>query len=128
MMNEKKHIVVLDDDADICRMIEIMLQYRGYSVSSLTQAQQISKTISEHRPDLIIMDMLLSGQYGTDICSSLKSDPETKNICVIMMSAHPNAKEVCLRAGADEFLPKPFNFVDLMSKVDQLLPSTIPHS
>ncbi|HEY0433723.1 MAG TPA: response regulator, partial [Chitinophagaceae bacterium] len=59
---------------------------------------------------------------GTDLCHQLKTDPATTHIPVIMISAHPNAKEICLKAGADEFIPKPFDMHDILSKIDKLMP------
>ena len=71
------------------------------------------------------MDMLLSGVNGTDLCVDLKKNPSTSRIPVIMISAHPNAKEICLEAGADEFISKPFDMNDILSKIDALLHKTL---
>jgi len=85
-------------------------------------AQQV---LSKGDVDLIIMDMLLSGVNGTDLCVDLKKNPATSRIPVIMISAHPNAKEICLEAGADEFISKPFDMNDILSKIDGLLHKTL---
>jgi CheY-like chemotaxis protein len=67
------------------------------------------------------MDMLLSGVNGTDVCARLKQDPKTKVIPVMMISAHPNAKEACLQAGADDFVAKPFDMQDILSRIGKLI-------
>ena len=67
------------------------------------------------------MDMLLSGADGTDICRRLKHDMKTSSIPILMFSAHPTAKETCLAAGADDFISKPFEMNDMISKVDFFL-------
>jgi DNA-binding response OmpR family regulator len=67
------------------------------------------------------MDMLLSGMDGTDICKRIKSDREKNSMPVLMFSAHPTARETCLAAGADDFIPKPFEMNDLIAKVNSLL-------
>ena len=67
------------------------------------------------------MDMLLSGVNGTDICAELKENSSTSHIPVMMISAHPNAKEICLQAGADEFISKPFDMQDILSKISKLV-------
>ena len=120
-MNKKEKILVLDDDPDIGTMIKMMLEYKGYSVTVSDRAEQANEILKTDAVDLIIMDMLLSGVNGTDLCSELKKDSALAHTPVIMISAHPNAKEICLQAGADEFISKPFDMQDILSKIDHLI-------
>jgi len=120
-MNKKTKILVLDDDTDIGTMIKMMLEYKGYSVTVSERADQAAEALQNNGVDLIIMDMLLSGVNGTDLCTDLKKNDTTSQIPVIMISAHPNAKEICLKAGADEFISKPFDMQDILSKIDHLV-------
>ncbi|HZJ60000.1 MAG TPA: response regulator [Chitinophagaceae bacterium] len=120
-MNKKEKILVLDDDPDIGTMIKMMLEYKGYSVTVSDRAEQANEILRTDEVDLIIMDMLLSGVNGTDLCSELKKDSSLSHTPVIMISAHPNAKEICLQAGADEFISKPFDMQDILSKIDHLI-------
>jgi len=120
-MNKKEKILVLDDDPDIGTMIKMMLEYKGYSVTVSDRAEQANEILRTDAVDLIIMDMLLSGVNGTDLCSELKKDSSLARTPVIMISAHPNAKEICLQAGADEFISKPFDMQDILSKIDHLI-------
>jgi DNA-binding response OmpR family regulator len=120
-MNKKEKILVLDDDPDIGTMIKMMLEYKGYSVTVSDRAEQANEILRTDAVDLIIMDMLLSGVNGTDLCSELKKDSSLAHTPVIMISAHPNAKEICLQAGADEFISKPFDMQDILSKIDHLI-------
>jgi len=64
------------------------------------------------------MDMLLSGIDGTDVCRRLKQDEKISSIPILMFSAHPNAKESCVAAGADDFISKPFEMNDMLGKID----------
>jgi len=111
----------LDDDPDIGTMIKMMLEYKGYSVTVSDRAELAQQTLNSGGVDLVIMDMLLSGVNGTDLCIDLKKNKSTSHIPVIMISAHPNAKEICLEAGADEFISKPFDMNDILSKIDRLI-------
>jgi DNA-binding response OmpR family regulator len=120
-MNKKEKILVLDDDPDIGTMIKMMLEYKGYSVTVSERAEQAGEILKNDGFDLIIMDMLLSGVNGTDLCNEFKNDSSIAHIPVIMISAHPNAKEICLQAGADEFISKPFDMQDILSKIDRLI-------
>ena len=120
-MKEKSLILVLDDDPDICIMIKMVLDYYGYDAMDAENEENAKKIISSNRVDLLIMDMLLSGVDGTDICRQLKQDKETSSIPILMFSAHPTAKETCLAAGADDFISKPFEMNDMMDKINFFL-------
>ena len=120
-MKEKSLILVLDDDPDICIMIKMVLDYYGYDAMDAGNEENARKIISSNHVDLLIMDMLLSGIDGTDICRQLKHDKETSSIPILMFSAHPTAKESCLAAGADDFISKPFEMNDMMDKISFFL-------
>jgi DNA-binding response OmpR family regulator len=120
-MKKQEKILVLDDDTDIGTMIKMMLEYKGYAVAVSERAEQAAEVLQNNGVDLIIMDMLLSGVNGTDLCVELKKNSSTSHIPVIMISAHPNAKEICLEAGADEFISKPFDMQDILAKIDRLI-------
>jgi DNA-binding response OmpR family regulator len=94
MSKTDNHILVVDDDPDIGIMIKTMLEYKGYSVILVDRPENAEDSIKENMPDLIIMDMLLSGANGTDICTRLKQNPLTAPLPVMMISAHPNAKQI----------------------------------
>jgi DNA-binding response OmpR family regulator len=120
-MKEKALILVLDDDPDICIMIKMVLDYYGYDAMDAENEANAKKIISSNHVDLVIMDMLLSGADGTDICRRLKQDKETSSIPILMFSAHPTARETCLTAGADDFISKPFEMNDMMEKINFFL-------
>ncbi|HEY5967859.1 MAG TPA: response regulator [Chitinophagaceae bacterium] len=120
-MKEKSLILVLDDDPDICIMIKMVLDYYGYDAMDAENEENARKIISSNHVDLLIMDMLLSGVDGTDICRQLKHDKKTSSIPILMFSAHPTAKETCLAAGADDFISKPFEMNDMMDKISFFL-------
>lgn len=124
-MNKQTHkILVLDDDPDIGMMIRLMLEFRGYKVMVADRADSINEILRDNTIDLLIMDMLLSGTNGTDICEALKKDPQTSNLPIIMISAHPNARKISMDAGADEFIAKPFDMQDMFSKIGAVLERT----
>ena len=120
-MKQKGFILVLDDDPDICMLIKMVLDYYGYEVMDSANEEAAKEIISSNRVDLIIMDMLLSGADGTDICKQLKKSEATSSIPVLMFSAHPTARETCLAAGADDFISKPFEMNDMMDKISFFL-------
>lgn len=116
-MKRNANILILDDDPDICTMIKMVLEYHGFEAIVTDNEITADTILASQQVDLIIMDMLLSGADGTDICRRIKKDKATSSIPVLMFSAHPTAKEICLSAGADDFIPKPFEMNDLIAKV-----------
>lgn len=114
-------ILILDDDPDICMMIKMVLEYHGFIAIDSDCEEKASKILASQNVDLIIMDMLLSGVDGTDVCKRIKSDPKRSAIPILMFSAHPTAKESCLAAGANDFIAKPFEMNDLIAKVNSFI-------
>lgn len=114
MKDSQMHILIVDDNEDILSMFKVMLEYKGYKVSVRVNSNNIKEVIKDVQPNIIIMDMLLSGSDGCEICKELKAEPLLALIPVIMISAHPQAKTQCLQAGADFFIEKPFEMNDFL--------------
>ncbi len=116
----KKNILVVDDSPAILNVMELALDAEGYEVStSLTGA--CFRQMESNLPDLILLDVLLSGEDGSEICQRLKSDEHTRHIPVILISAHIDLPETAGRCGADGFLVKPFHLTDLRDAVNKYL-------
>jgi DNA-binding response OmpR family regulator len=120
-MKNTKIIMVLDDDPDICTMIKMVLDYHGYTAVDADTKEKAETILHTTPVDLIIMDMLLSGTDGSEICKMLKQKDKTSSIPILMFSAHPNAKTICLAAGADDFISKPFEMNDLLQRINYFL-------
>ncbi|MEP6583814.1 MAG: response regulator [Ginsengibacter sp.] len=120
-METSPHILVIDDNRDLLQMLTAMLRLKAYKVSTKDNADNMETTLSELAPDVIFMDMLLSGADGCEICRRLKANPAFSNIPIIMISAHPQAKDECLKAGANYFLDKPFEMQELFKVVESAL-------
>lgn len=107
-------VLVVDDDVDILEAVEMTLESVGYETYALDEGENIVDEVISYKPDLIILDVLISGKDGRTICKELKDYSKTKDIPVIMMSAHPSAKETSYKCGADDFIAKPFDIDDLL--------------
>ena len=120
----KKTVLVADDNEEILEVIQIVLEDEGYNVQT-----SLDGTCFHHMrrnlPDLILLDVLLSGEDGREICQQLKSDPRTRDIPVILISAHSKASEAARMSGADEFLRKPFD-LDVLEEMGRQLISQAP--
>jgi CheY-like chemotaxis protein len=123
----KKKILVIDDSEAILDVVKITLELEGYEVStSLTVA--CFQQMEHDPPDLILLDVLLSGEDGRTICERLKGDEKTRNIPVILLSAHAGLGKAVDECGANDFLAKPFRLTDLRNIVKKYLSlsSTMP--
>jgi CheY-like chemotaxis protein len=117
-MNNKR-ILVVDDDEGIVDALSLMLEEYGYKVSATLRGEEAYQKVDKFNPDLIFLDILMSGADGRIICQKLKSNTKTKSIPIVMISAHPSAKRHALKVGADGFLAKPFETEELISLAEK---------
>jgi DNA-binding response OmpR family regulator len=119
MQIKKKKILVVDDEPDILEFLQIILEDEGYTVTTTDKGEYVEKLHDGGLPDLILLDVLLSGKDGRDIVKQLKSQDDTRHIPVIMFSAHPSAEEAARACGAEDFVAKPFEIDLLLAKIAQ---------
>lgn len=110
-------VLVADDDEGIVESVSLILKDEGYKVVTIMQGDQVAKKVAEFKPDILLLDILMSGYDGRDICRHLKADEKTRSLPVIMFSAHPQARGEADICGADAFLPKPFEIDELLELV-----------
>ncbi|MGH7203578.1 MAG: response regulator [Candidatus Levyibacteriota bacterium] len=115
------YIMIVDDDPDIVDALQFVLQDAGYKTKTSQEGEDAEKLTEKDLPELLILDVLLSGKDGRDICQKLKKQPQTKKLPIIMISAHPSAQKSVAQCGADAFLAKPFNVTDLLSTVEKFV-------
>lgn len=118
----KKKILVADDDPGIVDALQIMLEDANYIVKTAVNGQTI-RGVKKEKPDLILLDVWMSGEDGREICKYLKGNDVTKNIPIIMISATRDLEESSKKAGAEDFIAKPFQMNDLLRKVETNLRS-----
>jgi len=118
MVGNRKTIVIVDDEPDILIFLEAMLRDAGYEVVAVEKSEALDQLLGQRwLPSLILLDMLLSGKDGRAISRQLKSQDFTRDIPIIMLSAHPGAAKEALESGADDFIAKPFEMDDLLMKI-----------
>ncbi|MBP7967074.1 response regulator transcription factor [Candidatus Woesebacteria bacterium] len=116
MNNRPIKILVADDDLSILEVIDLMLTDEGYVVETVSDGEEIYK-IEKDFPDLILLDIWMSGMDGRDICKYIKSQEHLKHIPVILISANKDTAIIATESGADDFIAKPFEMEELLSKV-----------
>jgi DNA-binding response OmpR family regulator len=114
-----KKIMIADDDPGIVDAVEMLLEFEGYRVTTTVDGSTVLD-MKEELPDLLLLDIWMSGEDGRDICRQLKATAATKNIPVIMVSASRDIEESAVAAGADDVLAKPFEMNDLLAKIEKL--------
>ncbi len=114
-------ILIVEDDHNLGLMIKDILEFKGYEIILSRKPENTTQDIIQHNIDLILLDKLISGVDGTDVCAEIRNNKATSNKPVLMMSALNNAREICLKAGATDFIYKPFDMKDFYGKVEKLL-------
>lgn len=121
-MIRKKKILVSEDDAGILDVLRLMLEDENYEVEISRDGKKIYQLDNE-LPDLILLDIWMSGVDGRDLCRYLKNNDKTKNIPVIILSANKDTEQIAKEVGADGFLQKPFDMEELLAKLHEHLSS-----
>lgn len=111
-------VLIVDDNTDILWVVEIILKRYGFNVMSTLKGEEVLAKTKMFSPQLILLDVFLSGIDGIDVCNALKANPETKDIPIIMISAHTNFKDIKKFCRADDFIAKPFDANELVKKIN----------
>jgi DNA-binding response OmpR family regulator len=116
MGDTKKKILVADDNPAILDALKIMLEEEGYEVETTVDGAT-AQDMKDHLPDLLLLDIWMSGIDGRDICKRLKSAAMTKHIPIIMISATKDIEQIAKDSGADDYISKPFQMEHLLAIV-----------
>lgn len=120
---KKTKIVVIEDEADILEVIEYSLQKEGFEVKSALDGEKGLALAKKEVPDLVLLDLMLPGLDGIEICRKLKYDSATRSISIIMVTAKGEESDIVLGLGigADDYVVKPFSPRELMARIKSVL-------
>lgn len=115
----RKRIYVVEDERDILELVLHHLKKEGFGTASATDGFEALKAITRTPPDLVLLDLMLPGMDGLEICRRLKKDPQTAGVPVLMVTAKDDESDVVagLELGADDYIVKPFRMKELMARV-----------
>lgn len=119
-------VLVVDDEPDILELISYNLEKEGYSVTTVQTGEDALHSVRTNRPDVIILDLMLPGVDGVDVCRKIKRDPESRSIPVLMLTARTEDSDIVagLEVGADDYITKPFSPKVLAARVRTALRRT----
>jgi DNA-binding response OmpR family regulator len=119
----KKNILVVDDEIGALTLIGIMLERGGFSVLKAKDATSALAVLDQNTPDMIILDVMMPGMNGIDLCKVIRGRDDTGLTPVLILSARGDAESVMkgMEAGANDYLPKPILHHDLVAKVRSML-------
>jgi twitching motility two-component system response regulator PilG len=119
----KSLILIVEDEESLLKLESILLTSRGYQVRGVTSGENALREIAENRPDLVLLDIMMPGLDGFEVCRRIKSNPSTSSIPVVMLTAKKNSQDQAkgVEAGADAYLTKPFKSVRIMEVIEALL-------
>ncbi|WNB87362.1 response regulator [Cellulomonas sp. ATA003] len=122
-MNASPTILVADDDADIRDLVTFKLEQAGYRVVAVADGVQALEAVRAELPDLAVLDLMMPGLSGLDVCAQVRRDPTSARLPVIMLTARVQEQDVALGfgTGADDYVTKPFSPRELLSRVQAVL-------
>lgn len=120
---QKPKLLLIEDEEDIAALIKLQAEISGYKLHVEVDGLNGYRAVEREKPDLVILDLMLPGQSGLDVCRKIKSHPDLKDIPVIMISAKSEELDIVLglELGADDYVTKPFSPKILFSRIRAVL-------
>jgi DNA-binding response OmpR family regulator len=118
-----KDILIVDDELDIVIPIQFLMEQQGYSVMTAQRGEDALDLIYQYKPDLVLLDIMLPGIDGWQVCEIVRLNPNYRDIKIIFLTAKGRREEIAkgLALGADAYITKPFSNAKLVAKVKELL-------
>lgn len=120
---EQRKILVVEDEVSLLKLESILLTTRGYKVIGVTDGLKALEAIKNDMPDLVLLDIMIPGIDGFEVCRRIKADPETACLPVVMLTAKKSSADQVRgsEAGADAYITKPFKSGKIIEVVEELL-------
>ncbi len=116
-------VLVVDDEDNIIELIRLGLRYEGFQVEVASDGEQGITLAQRINPDLVILDVMMPGIDGLEVCRRLRSNPTTSDVPILMLTAKDEVSDriLGLQTGADDYLTKPFDFYELLERIRAIL-------
>jgi two-component system, OmpR family, alkaline phosphatase synthesis response regulator PhoP len=125
----KKKILIVDDEESLLKLASLLLTSRGYKVEAALDGKSALDSMAKDKPDLVLLDIMMPGLNGFEVCQQIKSNVSTRNIPVIMLTAKKSSEDMSRaeQLGAEQYITKPFRSAHLIETIKQTLSGTLPH-
>jgi len=120
-MESKARILLIDDDPGFLEIMQDLLETEHYTATCVAEPACLRSLILETRPDLVLLDYCLRGTDGGTLCRQLRSDPQTRHVPIILLSAYPQLQLPLEGIPFNVFIPKPFDLWEFLVCVEELL-------
>ncbi|MBF0491265.1 MAG: response regulator [Deltaproteobacteria bacterium] len=121
--NAKHSVLVVDDDPQIFKIVSRILNPNRYEVEKAQDGEEALKKISKYKPVLLLLDLMMPGMSGIEVCQKIKGSPGSKEIMILVLTAKDGQidRRRCFESGADDFLVKPFHIDSLARKIEYMI-------
>ncbi len=125
MTDAPRKVLIVDDEPNIVTALEFLFRRSGYEVRLATNGAEALQEVDSFQPDVVLMDVMMPGRSGYEVCQHLREQPELARIKIVMLSAKGSEAEVSkgLSLGADLYVTKPFSTQELVNTIDRLFAS-----
>jgi DNA-binding response OmpR family regulator len=125
-----KEILIVDDEPGIVVPVQFLMEQQGYNVMTAERGEDALDLIYQYKPDLVLLDIMLPGIDGYEVCEIVRLNPDYRNVKIVFFTAKGRETEIAkgLALGADAYITKPYSNVELVAKVKELLEKTDENS
>ncbi|GAB4470051.1 MAG: response regulator [Burkholderiaceae bacterium] len=123
MAADKRKVLIADDEPNIVTALEFLLKRAGYDVRTAANGEEALALVESYGPDLVLIDIMMPGKSGYEVCQRMRERPEWRHIKIVMVTAKGREAEISkgMSLGADLYVTKPFSTQELIAAVDRLL-------
>ncbi|MCG6912249.1 MAG: response regulator [Deltaproteobacteria bacterium] len=123
-----KKILIVDDEPNIIIPLQFLMEQNGYDVQVAKSGEEALESISRYRPDLVLLDIMLPGIDGFEVCEIVRLKPEWRNMKIVFLSAKGREVDIAkgMVLGADKYITKPFSNQEIIESVEKLLDNCPP--
>ena len=121
-----KKILIVDDEPGIVVPVKFLMEQQGYLVITTNNGEDALDLVHQHKPDLVLLDIMLPGIDGYEVCEIMRLNPDYRDVKIVFFTAKGRETEIAkgLALGADAYITKPYSNADLLAKVKELLETT----
>ncbi len=124
MINMAKKIMVVDDERTLIELVTAVLEQEGFEVISANNGEEALEKLSTVKPDLVLLDMMMPGMSGREVCEKIRKDPKTKNLDVVFLTVakfSETGRDLLKKMNVRDYITKPFENADLIKRVKKIV-------